>query len=322
MKVLITGCAGFIGFHTTLYLLKKKINVIGIDNLDNYYDTKLKKNRLEILKQYNTNFNFIKIDISKFEQLKKIIGKLKFNYIIHLAAQAGVRYSIDFPDKYKNANLVGFFNISEIARLQKVKHFIFASTSSVYGETKKFPSLENDPTNFPLSFYAATKKSNEIMAHSYSNIYRIPITGLRFFTVYGPYGRPDMALYKFTKAIIESKSLDLFNRGDHIRDFTYIDDVVKSIYKLIKKPSKNKIPFEIYNVCSNNPVNLKKYLITIEKNLQKKAIINYLKMQKGDVHKTHGSSSKLSKKTSFYPKTSIEEGIKKYIKWYISYYKK
>ena len=227
MKILVTGCAGFIGYHLCLKLLEKnKHKVYGLDNISNYYDVKLKNSRLKNLKEHPNKFYFHKIDIANFNKLKNNFKKNNYDYVIHLAAQAGVRASIQKPSQYVRSNLTGFFNILEISKIFKIKHLVFASTSSVYGSTKKFPLSEDNNTDKPLSFYAATKKSNELMAYSYSNIHKLPCTGLRLFTVYGPYGRPDMSLFKFTKAIFNSNKIDLFNRGDHVRDFTYIDDVV------------------------------------------------------------------------------------------------
>ena len=322
MKILITGCAGFIGFHVSLKLIKfKKYNVVGIDNINNYYDTKLKVNRLKLLKR-NKNFSFKKIDISNKSKILNLYRNYKFDIVLNLAAQAGVRYSINNPQKYFDSNLKGFFNILEASRIYKIKHLIFASTSSVYGNNKKFPLEENFNTDKPLSFYAATKKSNEILAFSYSNIYKLPTTGLRFFTVYGPYGRPDMALFKFTKSILNNKKLELYNHGNHIRDFTYVDDVSNCIFKLINKPPKNEIPFEIFNIGSNKPQKLMNFLQIITKNLNKKPKTVYKSMQKGDVIKSHASIKKINKKIYFKPKTKIAKGIENFIDWYKVYYKK
>ncbi len=319
MNIVITGCAGFIGYHTTLFLLKKKFKIIGIDSINNYYDPNLKKNRLNILKKFN-NFHFFKVDITEKNKLNNIFKK-KIDIVIHLAAQAGVRYSLKAPEKYINSNLNGFFNIIEEAKIRKIKHFIFASTSSVYGYSNNFPLDESFNTDEPLTLYAATKKSNEVIAYSYSNLYNLHCTGLRFFTVYGPYGRPDMALFKFTKNIIKNKYIELFNSGNHTRDFTYIDDVVISIYKLLKKPSRKKIPYQILNICSNNPISLKNFIKIIEKNLNLKAKIKNLELQKGDVKKTHGNNLKINNYLKNYKMVNIEDGISKFIIWYKSYYK-
>tara|TARA_B100000029_G_scaffold51701_1_gene46987 strand:+ start:1748 stop:2716 length:969 start_codon:yes stop_codon:yes gene_type:complete len=322
VTILVTGCAGFIGYHTCVKLLKKNKIVYGIDNLNKYYDVRLKKNRIKELKKIYKNFYFNKGDIENINFLKKIFKEKKIRKIIHLAAQAGVRYSILKPRTYMQSNILGFFNILECSRIYKVNHCVFASTSSVYGNTKKFPTSENDNTDQPLSFYAATKKSNEVMAYSYSNIYKVPLTGLRFFTVYGPLGRPDMALFKFTKSIINNSKISVYNKGNHLRDFTYIDDVVESIYKLIYKPPKLKIPFEIYNVSSNNPITLNNFISKIEKQLNKKSKVLKMSIQKGDVIKTHGNNKKITKKTKYKIKNDLDLGINKFTKWYKTYYSK
>ena len=325
MNILITGCAGFIGFNLTNNLLqkknKKKINIFGIDNLNSYYDIKLKNKRLNLLKK-NNNFVFYKLDISNSKKLFELVKIKKINIIIHLAAQAGVRHSINHPEEYFKNNMTGFFNILESSRKNKIHHLIFASTSSVYGDSKKFPLNEDFDTNHPLSFYAATKKSNEVMAYSYSNIYKLKCTGLRFFTVYGEYGRPDMSLYKFTKSIISNQHINLFNKGNHIRDFTYIDDVVNMIGRVINKPSKKNVPYQIFNVCSQQPNKLIYFLNLIEKNIGKKAKILKKPLQKGDVYKTHGSIKKISKIINYKPRTSIEDGIKNFVSWFRKYNKK
>ena len=321
-NILVTGCAGFIGFHLCKHLSNfKNYNIFGVDNINNYYDTKLKKERLNILKKNVKNFKFHKINISNYNILRKLFKKSKFNIVINLAAQAGVRYSISNPNKYYDSNIKGFYNILNLTKEYNISHLLFASTSSVYGDTKKFPIDENSNTDRPLSFYAATKKCNEIMAYSYSNIYSIPMTAMRFFTVYGPMGRPDMSLFKFTKLIKEKKAIDLYNNGNHIRDFTYVEDVVNSIGKLINKTSKDKIPFRVVNICSSNPIKLQKFVKLIENNLNIKSIKNFKPIQKGDVHKTHGSNKKIVNLLNYSPKTKIEIGIKKFLKWYIKYYK-
>ena len=321
MNILVTGCAGFIGYHQSILLLKSKKNkIFGLDNLNNYYDTNLKKDRISNLNQYK-NFKFYKSDICNNKKLNSIIKKNNIKYIIHLAAQAGVRHSFKNPKSYLVNNIDGFFSILETSRKNNIKHLIFASTSSVYGDSKKFPNKEDDNTDKPLSFYAASKKSNEVMAYSYSNIYKIPITALRFFTVYGPMGRPDMSLFKFTKSIINSKKIDLYNYGIHERDFTYIEDVTISINKLLKKPSKMKIPYNCFNIGSNRPKKLNYFIQLIEKNLNFKAKKNFLPMQLGDVYKTHADNKKLNKYINFKPKVSIDSGIKNFIKWFLNYYK-
>ncbi len=319
MKVLITGAAGFIGYHLAKKLLIKNIKVIGIDNINDYYDVKLKNNRIKELKK-NNKFFFYKLDLCNYKKLNNLVKKNKIKYIIHLAAQAGVRYSIEKPNIYFKSNLEGFFNILEVSRYNKIKHLIFASTSSVYGDSKNFPSTESNNTDRPLSFYAATKKSNEVMAHSYSYIYNLPCTGVRFFTVYGPFGRPDMALFKFTQNIIYNKSIDLYNKGNHFRDFTYIDDIVDGIFSLIKKQSNKSIPYEIFNIGNGSPKKLIEYLRNIEKNLNKKTKIKKLPLQKGDIIKTHSSINKLKKYTGYRSKTNIEDGISKFVEWFKDYY--
>ena len=322
MKILITGCAGFIGFHLAKKLLSNnKFRVYGIDNLNTYYDVRLKQDRLKILKKY-INFNFKKLDISNFAKLSKNFKENKYDYVINLAAQAGVRYSITNPDTYFENNISGFYNILEVSKNIKIKHLIFASTSSVYGDQSKWPLKENFNTDKPLSFYAATKKINEVMAYSYSNIYKLPCTGLRFFTVYGPYGRPDMALFKFVKNINSAKRIKLYNNGNHYRDFTYVDDIVESIIRLIKKPPKEKIPYEIFNIGGSKPHHLKKtFLRYIEKILSKKAMINNLPMQMGDIFKTHADTKKLQNKINYKPKTNLKNGINNFIMWYKMYFK-
>jgi|TARA_B100001964_G_C14190124_1_gene580647 UDP-glucuronate 4-epimerase len=320
-KILITGCAGFIGFHCSAAFLKnKKFLVIGIDNINNYYDQNLKLNRLKILKKDN-NFTFVKIDMNEEKKIYKLFEENKFSYVIHLAAQAGVKYSIKNPREYLSSNINGFFNILEASRIFKVKHFIYASSSSVYGDNKSFPLKENLVTDKPLSFYAATKKSNELMAYSYSNIYNLPTTGLRFFTVYGPWGRPDMALFKFTDSILKSKTLTLFNNGKHVRDFTYIDDVVRYLTSIIYKPSLKKIPYQIFNISSNDPKHLMTYLKQIEISIGKKTKVKKENLQKGDIYKTHGDSSAISKITKIKISFDINKGIRNFVLWYKNYFK-
>ena len=320
-NIMVTGCAGFIGFHLCLSLLKSNIyNVYGIDNLNNYYSTKLKTDRLNILKKNKRTFKFHKIDISNFSKINQLFKKVSFDIVINLAAQAGVRYSIQYPDTYYKNNIKGFYNILNLSKNYKISHLLFASTSSVYGDNKNYPLNEEHNTDRPLSFYAATKKCNEVMAFSYSNIYDIPITAMRFFTVYGPMGRPDMSLFKFTKLIKNNHAIDLYNKGNHIRDFTYIDDVVRSITKLIIKKPKEKIPFQVVNICSSKPVKLLKFVNEIEKNLNLKSLKIFKPMQKGDIHKTHGDNKKMLRLINFAPKTNIEIGIKKFVKWYKLYF--
>ena len=321
MKILITGCAGFIGFHTANFLLKNsKHKIFGFDNLNSYYDVNLKKQRLKILKE-NKNFIFYKIDIKNKNLVKKNFNQHRYDIVIHLAAQAGVRYSIINPQQYLDDNIIGFFNIIDSSNDIKLKHFIYASTSSVYGNQNNFPLKEEFDTNKPLSFYAATKKCNEILAYSYSNIHKLPCTGLRFFTVYGPYGRPDMSLFKFTKNIIEKKNIKLFNHGRHVRDFTYIDDVINYINKILTKPSKKNIPYSIYNISSNNPKNLSHFINLIEKKLTKKSKKINLDLQQGDTYKTHGDINLIYNKTKYIPTVSLKDGIDRFINWYKKFYK-
>ena len=318
MKILITGCAGFIGHNLTKNLLESKHKIIGIDNLNKYYSIKLKKLRLKNIKKEKNKklFKFFKTDINNTKKLKSLYKRYRFDIVIHLAGQPGVRYSIENPESYISANLNGFFNILNISTKFKVKHFIFASTSSVYGEQKKFPFNEKMNTDNPLSLYAATKKSNEVIAYSYSNIYKIPITGLRFFTVYGPFGRPDMSLFSFVKNIYEKNPIKIFNKGSHVRDFTYIDDCSNFIKKIINKKPKGKIPYQILNVGNGKPVKLMKYINSIEQSLNKKSKRKYINLQKGDIKKTHANIKKIQKITKYFPKTTITLGIKKFVNWY------
>lgn len=321
---LVTGCAGFIGMHLTISLLKKNKSVIGIDNMNNYYDVNLKKKRLLNLKKFK-KFNFKKVDIKNLNSLKKIVKDYKIDYIINLAAQAGVRYSITNPETYFENNIKGFFNILEIAKSKRVKHLVYASSSSVYGASQKKVFKESDNVDQPISFYASSKRSNELMAHSYSYIYGIPVTGIRYFSVYGPWGRPDMSLFIFTKKILSGKSIDVFNKGKMKRDFTFIDDAVNATYKIIHKIPKinrdNKIcKFKIFNVGGGNTISLINYIKLIEKNLGIKAKKNLKGMQLGDVKATLSNNNDLKSSVKFNPKTNIKIGIKKFIDWYKSFY--
>ena len=333
MYYLITGSAGFIGSQLCIKLLKKGKKVIGIDNHNNYYDPKLKEARLKILQDYK-NYNHFKIDIVDNNEVNNIFETYKPQFVINLAAQAGVRYSIENPHIYVESNLVGFVNILEACRNYHVKHFVYASTSSVYGANTKMPFSENESANHPLSLYAATKKSNELLAHTYSYLFKLPTTGLRFFTVYGPWGRPDMALFKFTKAIINNEKIDVFNNGNHTRDFTYIDDIVEGISRVIDKSSKSnnkwdsnqpdpatsEAPWRIYNIGSNSPVKLMDYIGALEKSLNKKAKINYLPLQPGDVPDTYADVSNLVKNFDYKPKTSVAQGVSNFVNWYKTYF--
>ena len=285
-KILVTGCSGFIGMHLCRNLLDQGYIICGIDNMNDYYDISLKEKRLESLSKYN-NFTFNKIDISNFKDVKKVFKEFKPAKVVNLAAQAGVRYSLENPHIYIETNVVGFTNIIEACRNYDVNGLIYASSSSVYGGNEKSPFSIYDRVDKPISIYAASKKSNELVAHTYSHLYGLNTTGLRFFTVYGPWGRPDMALFKFTKAILEEKPIDVFNHGKHIRDFTYIDDIVNGIYSIINKPKNNKIPFNVFNIGNGNSRKLSDYLFLIEKKLGKKAKIKNLPLQKGDIIKTH-----------------------------------
>ena len=322
MKILVTGCAGFVGFHLVKKLLPFKYYITGIDNLNDYYDRKLKKDRLNYLKKINhkSKFNFFKIDIQDSKKLEKIFNKNKFDIVINLAAQAGVRYSLVNPKSYVDNNILGFFNILNLSKKYNIKHLIFASTSSVYGNTKKFPIKETDNTSQPIQIYAASKKTNEVMAYSYSTLYNMKITGLRFFTVYGPWGRPDMALSIFTKSILDKKPIKLFNYGDHTRDFTYVDDIVSGIKNLLTNKGSSKKKFNIYNLGNSNPISLKNYVNLIEKKLNIKAKKTYLPLQKGDVKKTHSDTSLAKKDFNFKSKTPPDKGISEFINWYLGYY--
>ncbi len=321
MKILVTGCAGFVGFSLTKKLLLSNYQVVGIDNINDYYSRSLKLDRVKELRKLKKKFSFHKVDISNNKKLEKILTK-KIDTIVNLAAQAGVRYSISNPELYFKSNVIGFYNLLNIARKKKTNHLIYASTSSVYGESKKFPLKENYSCENPIQFYAATKLSNEIMAKSYSKVYNLKTTGLRFFTVYGPWGRPDMALFKFTKNIIENKKIEVFNYGNHKRDFTYIDDIVNGIIKIISKRRLRRNKSEIINLGNSKSINLMTYINTLEKIIGKKSKKKYLKKQSGDIVRTWSSISKAKKLYLFKPKTSINVGIKEFVDWYKQYYKK
>ena len=294
----------------------KGFKVIGIDNLNNYYDVQLKKKRNHILKK-NKNYIFKKIDIKNYKSLEAVFKKHKIYKVIHLAAQAGVRYSLKNPRSYIDNNINGFFNILEMSKNYRVKKFVYASTSSIYGLQKKFPLKENFNTDNPIQLYAATKKSNELMATSYSYLYKMDTVGLRFFTVYGPWGRPDMALFKFTKNIIRGKHIEVFNKGKHERDFTYVDDIVDGIIKIVFS-KKNKFGSQIFNIGNGKKIKLLRYIQLIEKNLKKKALKKFLPLQKGDVFKTHSDIRLIKKYYNYNPKTDVNHGVKKFIEWYIS----
>lgn len=334
MKILVTGAAGFIGFHTSKRLLEDGYEVIGLDNINDYYDVNLKNDRLKILKEFD-RFTFHKINLEDKAKVDQVFSKNCPHRVIHLAAQAGVRYSIQHPEAYIQSNIIGTFNILEGCRHYKVEHLVYASTSSVYGLNTKYPFSVQDNTSHPVSLYGATKISNELMAHSYSHLYRIPTTGLRFFTVYGPWGRPDMALFLFTKAILASEPIDLYNRGDMIRDFTYIDDIVEGVVRIVQKspspdskwdsdhpdPASSTSPYRLYNIGSNSPVQLMDYVREIEKNLKMSAKLNLMPMQDGDFRKSHADVNSLISDFDYSPSWNIKDGIKSFIQWYLEYYK-
>ena len=333
-KIIVTGSAGFIGFSLCAKLLKRGDNVLGIDNHNNYYDPKIKDARIGRLLQYS-NYQHHRIDISNKDDLDSVFKNNKPQKVVNLAAQAGVRYSIENPLAYISSNILGFANILENCRYNKIEHLVYASTSSVYGANTKMPFSEHDSANHPLSVYAASKKSNELMAHTYSHLYQLPTTGLRFFTVYGPWGRPDMALFKFTKDILSDNTIDVFNHGKHTRDFTYIDDIVEGIIKTLDDPASGNqnwnsnlpdpatsmAPWRIYNIGNNKPVELMDYINALEKALGKKAKINFLPLQPGDVPDTYADANNLKEKFNYKPSTSVVEGVKKFVEWYKEYYK-
>ena len=333
-KILVTGAAGFIGFHLAQRFLDAGDTVVGIDNLNDYYDVNLKKSRLARLENHR-RFRFIRMDLVDREGIAALFKKEAFELVVHLAAQAGVRYSIINPYAYIDSNLVGFINILEGCRQQKVQHLVFASSSSVYGANTLMPFSVHHNVDHPLSLYAATKKANELMAHTYASLYDLPCTGLRFFTVYGPWGRPDMALFLFTKAILEDQPINVYNQSNMKRDFTYIDDIIEGVYRVAAKipapnpkwqgnhpdPATSFAPYKIYNIGNNHPVELIYFIETLEKNLHKKAKKIFLPMQPGDVPATCADVDDLMADVGFKPATSIEEGIKKFLSWYKDYYK-
>lgn len=333
MNYLVTGAAGFIGFHLSRRLLEEGKNVAGLDNLNDYYDVNLKKSRLCELKKY-PEFTYYKLDLIDRPGIEKLFSGNKFDFVVNLAAQAGVRYSLKNPHAYIDCNIVGFLNILEGCRHNNIKHLVFASSSSVYGANTKMPFSVHHNVDHPVSLYAATKKANELMAHTYSSLYKLPCTGLRFFTVYGPLGRPDMALFLFTKAILENKPINVYNRGKMKRDFTYIDDIIEGVVRLIDNvPAPNSrwnsyepdsatsyAPYKLYNIGNNNPVDLMTFISVLEDCLGVKAKKNLLPMQPGDVPATYADIDDLSKDVGFKPCTPIEDGIKKFVKWYRDYY--
>ncbi len=321
-KILITGVAGFIGYHLSEKLLNNNFHIIGIDNLNDYYDPNLKKARLDNLNTLS-NFEFHKVDFIKNVELKPIFENNQIDQVIHLGAQAGVRYSISNPQFYIDTNITGFLNILENSKNYKIENIIYASSSSIYGVNESMPFSENDKTDKQISMYGVSKKTNELMAHTYSKLYGLKTVGLRFFTVYGPWGRPDMALYIFTKAITENKSIDLFNMGDHTRSFTYINDITEPIHRLLKINYEKKdilCNHEIFNIGGAKPIKLLRFIDIIEQYLGKKAKINLMPMQQGDVKETNANIDKLEKITGYKPQTNIEEGIKNFIDWYMEYH--
>jgi UDP-glucuronate 4-epimerase len=326
MELLVTGAAGFIGMHVAARLLQAGHSVTGVDNLSDYYDVRLKQARLSLLQPY-PNFRFIKMDLAKHEKVNELFEGRKCDRVIHLAAQAGVRYSLENPHVYIQSNVVGFTNILEACRRFPVKHLVYASSSSVYGANKKLPFSVRDNVDHPISLYAASKKANELMAHAYSHLFQIPTTGLRFFTVYGPWGRPDMAIFSFTKAILEGKSIDVFNHGKMQRDFTYIDDIVEGVLLVADRPptacennSPSSAPYKLYNIGNHRPVELMKVIEVLEKCLGKTARKNMLPMQPGDVPATFADVDDLARDTGFHPATPIEVGVEHFVRWYQSYY--
>jgi len=333
VKFLVTGAAGFIGFHVSKRLLEEGNDVVGLDNLNDYYDVSLKKARLKILEN-GSNFGFYKNNLEDSQAIAQLFQTEKPSRVIHLAAQAGVRYSIKNPRAYIDSNIVGFLNILEGCRYHQIEHLIYASSSSVYGLNADYPFSVKNNVDHPVSLYGATKKSNELMAHSYSHLFRLPVTGLRFFTVYGPWGRPDMAYFLFAKKISEGQPIDVYNHGEMARDFTYIDDIVEGIVRIADKvpqpnsewdgqnpsPESSTAPYRLHNIGSNSPVNLMDFIKEIEKNLGEKAEMNMMPMQPGDIVKSHADVSSLYEESGYKPKFNVQSGVKKFVDWYTSYY--
>ncbi|EPY7158504.1 TPA: NAD-dependent epimerase [Klebsiella pneumoniae] len=333
MKFLVTGAAGFIGFHVSKRLLNDGHQVVGIDNINDYYDVKLKESRLEQLE--SPSFTFYKLDLADRDGMAKLFETEQFERVIHLAAQAGVRYSLENPYAYADSNLTGYLNILEGCRHNKVQHLLYASSSSVYGLNRKMPFSTDDSVDHPVSLYAATKKANELMAHTYSHLYSIPTTGLRFFTVYGPWGRPDMALFKFTKAMLEGKSIDVYNYGKMKRDFTYIDDIVEAIVRIQDvipqpdpewtveegSPATSSAPYRVYNIGNSSPVELMDYINALEQALGLEAKKNMMPIQPGDVLNTSAETQALYKTIGFKPETPVQQGVKNFVDWYKEYYR-
>ncbi|WP_404684943.1 NAD-dependent epimerase [Raoultella terrigena] len=333
MKFLVTGAAGFIGFHTCKRLLEAGHQVVGIDNMNDYYDVNLKQARLDLLQ--SSLFSFHKVDLADRQGIAELFAEEKFNRVIHLAAQAGVRYSLEKPHAYADSNLIGYLNILEGCRHNKVEHLLYASSSSVYGLNRKMPFSTDDSVDHPVSLYAATKKANELMAHTYSHLYGIPTTGLRFFTVYGPWGRPDMALFKFTKAMLEGKSIDVYNYGKMKRDFTYVDDIVEAIVRVQDvipqanaewsvengSPADSSAPYRVYNIGNSSPVELMDYITALEEALGMIAEKNMMPIQPGDVLETSADTKPLYDLVGFKPQTTVKEGVQNFVDWYKAYYK-
>jgi UDP-glucuronate 4-epimerase len=333
MKMLVTGAAGFIGFHTARTLLDRGDEVVGIDNMNSYYDPALKAARLEILER-RTNFRFLRMDIADRAAVEAAFQRERFQRVVHLAAQAGVRHSIEHPHAYIDSNVTGFLHIIEGCRRNDVEHLVYASTSSVYGANTNMPFSVHQSVDHPLTLYAATKKANELMAHSYSNLYGLPTTGLRFFTVYGPWGRPDMALFLFTKCILEDKAIDVFNFGHHKRDFTYVDDIVRGVVAAADAvakpnpawdsanpdPSTSRGPYRIYNIGNERPVELLEYISILEKCLKRTARKNLLPMQLGDVSESWADVTELARDIGYQPDTPVAEGVARFVEWYLAYY--
>ena len=334
MKILVTGAAGFIGFHVAARLLERGDDVIGLDNLNDYYDPALKTSRLELLNR-DPRFTFVQLDVADRVGMESFFAEHRPQRVIHLAAQAGVRYSITNPYAYIDSNIQGFLNILEGCRHGGVEHLVFASSSSVYGANTTLPFSEHHNVDHPVSLYASTKKANELMAHTYASLYGFPVTGLRFFTVYGPWGRPDMALFKFTRGIIAGEPIPVFNEGKMVRDFTYIDDIVEGVVRVVDRPAerdpewsgadpdpaRSYAPYRIFNIGNNRPVQLMTFISALEKALGKKAILEMLPLQPGDVLSTQADVSELEQAAGFRPRTTVDEGIASFVRWYLEYYK-
>jgi len=333
VKLLVTGAAGFIGFHTAKQLLQQGHEVVGLDNLNGYYDPALKAARLKILDEAQ-GFRFERLDITDREPMQKLFAREKFQRVVHLAAQAGVRYSIQNPRAYAESNIAGFLEVIEGCRTNAVEHLVYASTSSVYGANTHLPFSEGQCVDHPLTLYAATKKANELMAHSYSSLYALPTTGLRFFTVYGPWGRPDMALFLFTKNILAGKPIDVYYEGHHQRDFTYVDDIAKGVVAAVAhvaqpdptwnsdapQPGTSKAPYRIYNIGNQQPVTLMRFIEVLERCLGRTAIKNLMPMQLGDVPDTSADVEALARDVGYRPSTGLEDGVKRFVEWYLEYY--